>query len=84
MEAKGLTLCFVFFLDGFTPYDSSQKRLEPQAVAIELYIVFSIAASIGILLGIMFLVFNRYYRKYRQVYSCNQHAVFSQAIPSNA
>ncbi|XP_027036420.1 gamma-aminobutyric acid type B receptor subunit 2-like isoform X2 [Pocillopora damicornis] len=51
--------------DGFTPYDSSQKRLEPQAVAIELYIVFSIAASIGILLGIMFLVFNRYYRKYR-------------------
>lgn len=75
---------YVFFLDGFTPYDSSQKRLEPQAVAIELYIVFSIAASIGILLGIMFLVFNRYYRKYRQVYSCNQHAVFSQAIPSNA
>nr|XP_058943821.1 gamma-aminobutyric acid type B receptor subunit 2-like [Pocillopora verrucosa]XP_058943822.1 gamma-aminobutyric acid type B receptor subunit 2-like [Pocillopora verrucosa]XP_058943823.1 gamma-aminobutyric acid type B receptor subunit 2-like [Pocillopora verrucosa]XP_058943824.1 gamma-aminobutyric acid type B receptor subunit 2-like [Pocillopora verrucosa]XP_058943825.1 gamma-aminobutyric acid type B receptor subunit 2-like [Pocillopora verrucosa]XP_058943826.1 gamma-aminobutyric acid type B len=51
--------------DGFTPYDSSQKKLEPQAVAIELYIVFSIASSIGILLGIMFLVFNRYYRKYR-------------------
>lgn len=69
----------MFFLDGFTPYDSSQKRLEPQAVAIELYIVFSIAASIGILLGIMFLVFNRYYRKYRQVY-CNR--VLQSCLPS--
>lgn len=77
---------FYVFLDGFTPYDSSQKKLEPQAVAIELYIVFSIASSIGILLGIMFLVFNRYYRKYRRVYCnhvCHKLAVFSQAIPSN-
>ncbi|PFX34116.1 Gamma-aminobutyric acid type B receptor subunit 2 [Stylophora pistillata] len=51
--------------DGQIPYDSSQKKLVPQTVAIELFIVFSTAASIGIVLGIMFLVFNRYYRKYR-------------------
>ena len=59
-----LTACYVV-LDGRVPRDRSQVKHEPRIIAPELFVVFSTAASIGIVLGIVFLVFNRYYRKYK-------------------
>ncbi|KAJ7392120.1 hypothetical protein OS493_013492 [Desmophyllum pertusum] len=53
------------FKDGRIPFDSSQNEQLPRIVAPELFIIFSTASAIGIVLGIMFLVFNRYYRKYK-------------------
>ncbi|XP_078368681.1 gamma-aminobutyric acid type B receptor subunit 1-like [Oculina patagonica] len=51
--------------DGRVPLDRSQVDHVPRIIAPELFVVFSTAASIGIVLGIVFLVFNRYYRKYK-------------------
>ncbi|KAL9978487.1 hypothetical protein ACROYT_G016009 [Oculina patagonica] len=51
--------------DGRVPLDRSQVDHVPRLIAPELFVVFSTAASIGIVLGIVFLVFNRYYRKYK-------------------
>ena len=59
-----LTACYLV-LDGVVPRDRSQVKHEPRIIAPELFVVFSTAASIGIVLGIVFLVFNRYYRKYK-------------------
>lgn len=51
--------------DGRKPSDRFDEQQKTQIITLELFVVFSTAASIGILLGIVFLVFNRYYRKYK-------------------
>ena len=52
-------------VDNRIPSDHTRKTTEASDIPAYLFIVFSATASFGIVLGVIFLVFNRYYRKCR-------------------
>ncbi|XP_074616594.1 gamma-aminobutyric acid type B receptor subunit 2-like [Acropora palmata] len=51
--------------DNRIPSDHTRKTTDVSDIPAYLFIVFSAIASLGIVLGVIFLVFNRYYRKCR-------------------
>ncbi|XP_074617775.1 gamma-aminobutyric acid type B receptor subunit 2-like isoform X2 [Acropora palmata] len=51
--------------DNRIPSDHTRKTTDVSDIPAYLFIVFSATASLGIVLGVIFLVFNRYYRKCR-------------------
>lgn len=51
--------------DNRIPSDHTRKTRDVSDIPAYLFIVFSATASLGIVLGVIFLVFNRYYRKCR-------------------
>ena len=55
----------VYDVDNRIPSDHTRKTTDVSDIPAYLFIVFSATASLGIVLGVIFLVFNRYYRKCR-------------------
>ena len=55
----------VYYVDNRIPSDHTRKTTQVSDIPAYLFIVFSATASLGIVLGVIFLVFNRYYRKCR-------------------
>ena len=55
----------VYDVDNRIPSDHTRKTKDVSDIPAYLFIVFSAIASLGIVLGVIFLVFNRYYRKCR-------------------
>ena len=55
----------VYDVDNRIPSDHTRKTTDVSDIPAYLFIVFSATASLGIVLGVIFLVFNRYYRNCR-------------------
>ena len=55
----------VYDVDNRIPSDHTRKTKDVSDIPAYLLILFSAIASLGIVLGVIFLVFNRYYRKCR-------------------
>ena len=53
----------VYDVDNRIPSDHTRKTRDVSDIPAYLFIVFSATASLGIVLGAIFLVFSRYYRK---------------------
>ncbi|XP_068724834.1 gamma-aminobutyric acid type B receptor subunit 1-like isoform X2 [Montipora capricornis] len=55
--------------DNRVPSDHTEIKTKMSDIPDYLFVVFSAAASFGIVMGIVFLVFNRYYRKFKFIKS---------------